>query len=151
MLMVENKRKQPKRDRTLFRRTLNKLMVKRDIFYWKDLRVELENVGYEIGQSGLSQYLNGQRDPEELEELFAAIDRALHLSKEEKMLLAYTYAYPDNAGRPQSAQESNTERLPGGAKSSQDLREGLEAASDLRRAQNSEEGDEREAGADRRA
>lgn len=149
--MVENKRKQPKRDRTLFRRTLNKLMVKRDIFYWKDLRSELEKVDYDIGQSGLSQYLNGQRDPEDLEELFAAIDRALDLSKEEKMLLAYSYAYPDTIERVSKEQGSDTGHLLGGAQSSQDFREGIKAASDLRRAQTSEEGDGREAGKDRRA
>ena len=106
MFVMEKKRKQPKRDRTQFRRTLNKLMVKRDIFFWKDLRAELATVGYDIGQSRLSQYLNGQRDPEELEEFFDAIGRALKLTREEKMQLAYSYAYPDGASQKGPTEET---------------------------------------------
>lgn len=124
MLVVERKRKQPKRDRTLFRRTLNKLMVSRDIFFWKDLRVELERVGYDVGQSRLSQYLNGQRDPEDLEELFAAIGRALNLTRDEKMLLAFSYAYPQGNG--QAAGPERTSPVPDESGPTQSQREDFE-------------------------
>lgn len=106
MLMVEKKSKRPKRDRTQFRRTLNKLMVERDIYFWKDLRVALSDIGYEIGQPRLSQYLNGQRDPEDLEEFFDAIGRALDLTEEEKMRLAYSYAYPGSGVRSGPTEET---------------------------------------------
>lgn len=142
MFVVEKKKKQPKRDRELFKKTLNKLMVSRDIFYWKDLRAELEKTGYEIGQSQLSQYVNGQRDPEDLEELFAAIGRALGLSRDEKMLLAFSYAYPQGNGE---GNPTGGASLPGGARSADDLRDGLGAAAEARQKDRSGNADDRAA------
>jgi hypothetical protein len=144
MLVVEGKRKQPKRDRTAFKRTLNKLMVSRDIFQWKDLRSRLEDYGYEIGQSQLSQYLNGQRDPEDLEELFEAIGRALDLTREEKMLLAFSYAYPQGNGKPEqrgSAPPEGSPRYPGGAKTERDFEEGLDAEAAIRAKRENQRGE----------
>lgn len=138
MLMVEKK---PKRNRVRFRNTLNKLMVARDIFQWKDLRAELERNDYDISQSRLSQYLNGSRNPEELEEFFDAIGRTLGLTREEKMLLAYSYAYPETDEKPTNGE------LPGGARSPEDLREGLDAAAKAR--ENKRTGGRNGRGADR--
>ena len=89
----------PKYDTREFKRTLNKLMVDRDIFTWNDLRATLAEVGYEVGQSRFSQYLNGHRSPQELQEFFDAIARALTLSKDERMRLVYSYAYPSNGSK----------------------------------------------------
>ncbi len=77
-----------------FGRTLNKVMVNHDVFQWKQLRLRLEDVGYRVGQSRLSQYVNGKRNPEDPQELFDALARALDLDESEKMRLAYSFAYP---------------------------------------------------------
>lgn len=92
MLMTENKRA---RRMTEFGRTLNKLMVNHDVYSWQALRDELERVGYDIGQSRLSQYLYGDRNPQEPQKFFDALSGALGLSEEEEMRLAYSFAYPE--------------------------------------------------------
>lgn len=106
MLMAREQEKTAKRDRIQFRRTLNKLMVDRNIFEWKDLRAELVAVGYEIGQSRLSQYLNGKRSPRDEQAFFDAIARALELTEQEKSSLVYAYAYPGGAGRSGPTEET---------------------------------------------
>jgi len=92
MLMTENKRA---RRMTEFGRTLNKLMVNHDVYSWQALRDELERVGYDIGQSRLSQYLYGDRNPQEPQKFFDSLSAALELTEDEEMRLAYSFAYPE--------------------------------------------------------
>lgn len=106
MLMTENKRA---RRMTEFGRTLNKLMVHHDVYSWQALRDELERVGYDIGQSRLSQYLYGDRNPQEPQRFFDALSAALGLSEEEEMRLAYSFAYPEG-GPSQRLTAENVER-----------------------------------------
>lgn len=106
MLMTENR---PARSMTEFGKTLNKLMVNHDVYTWQALRDELETVEYDIGQSRLSQYLYGDRNPQDPQKFFDAISVALDLSEEEEMRLAYSFAYPrGNATRRLTAE--NVER-----------------------------------------
>lgn len=95
--MTERQSSGPKQDMREFRSTLNKLMVAHDVFTWKALRDRLTEVGYDIGQSKLSQYLNGKRNPEEPQELFEALAKALRLSENEKLRLVYAFAYPKSS------------------------------------------------------
>lgn len=114
MLMTKDKndqaapreKTQPKYDTRAFKRLLNKLMVDRDIFTWNDLRARLAEVGYEVGQSRFSQYLNGYRGPQELQEFFDAIAKGLKLTEDEKMRLVYSYAYPSTGPKPGPTDET---------------------------------------------
>lgn len=109
MLMTENKRA---RRMTEFGRTLNKLMVNHDVYSWQALRDELKRVGYDIGQSRLSQYLYGDRNPQEPQRFFDALSAALGLSEEEEMRLAYSFAYPrGNATRRLTAENVEHARV----------------------------------------
>ncbi|WP_273845456.1 hypothetical protein [Rubrobacter calidifluminis] len=84
-----------RREMTEFGKTLNKLMVNHEVFGgWQELRRRLDAVGYHIGQSRLSQYLYGDRNPQDPQKLFDAISAALGLTEEEEMRLAYSFAYP---------------------------------------------------------
>jgi hypothetical protein len=94
MLVTE---KGQRREMTEFGKTLNKLMVKHDVYQWDQLRERLEDVGYKIGQSRLSQYLYGKRNPRNPQDFFDAIATALRLDEDEKTRLVYSFAYP--AGR----------------------------------------------------
>lgn len=74
-----------------FGHALNQIMVRRGIYEWQDLREALKRVGYDIGQSQLSQYVHGKRNPREPQKLFAAIDRALKMTEDERCWLALAF------------------------------------------------------------
>ena len=90
---------------TEFGKTLNKLMVARDVYNWKGLRALLqERVGYKVGQSGLSQYLHGIRNPREPRKFLDAISRTLDLNDEEKQTLILSF-YESMMNSPEMSDE----------------------------------------------
>lgn len=96
MYMTERKSAE---EMTEFGKTLNRTMVAHDVYTWTALRERLKGIGYEIGQSQLSQYIYGIRNPQELQALFAALSEALNLTTDEEMRLTYAFAYPHGGGR----------------------------------------------------
>lgn len=96
MLVTEER---PNRQLEDFRRTLNRLMVNHGVYDWQELRQALYDVGYDIGQSRLSQYLNRKRNPTNPTEFFTALSDALELSQDEERELAHSFAYSGGRGR----------------------------------------------------
>lgn len=92
MLMTEKRSKRQSKEMTPFGRTLNKLMVDHDVYDWKQLRELLRENGYKIGQSRLSQYLYGVRDPQDFQDFFYHLSKVLSLDEEEMKRLSYAYA-----------------------------------------------------------
>lgn len=90
MLVTERR---PSRRTTDFRDTLNRLMVNHEAYTWKQLRERLSGAGHPVGQSQLSQYVNKQRNIQEMEEFFEALSEALDLSLEEEQELSHAFTY----------------------------------------------------------
>src|SRR4051812_16064585 len=107
MLVAENSEQS---EMTEFGKTLNKVMVGHDVYNWQQLRARLKEVGYNIGQSRLSQYLHGKRNPQNPQEFFDALTEALDLSKEEETRLVYAFAYPRRSGTSARLTQENIER-----------------------------------------
>lgn len=107
MLVADNRERS---EMTEFGKTLNKVMVNHDVYNWQQLRTRLDAVGYRIGQSRLSQYLYGKRNPQNPQEFFDALTEALDLNKEEEMRLVYAFAYPRRGSTAPKLTEENIER-----------------------------------------
>ncbi len=99
MLMTENRERRQKRgtgEMKPFGRLLNRMMVDREMYEWKDLVAAMKAQGYKIEGSKLSQYLYGGRHPRDPEEFFGVVAKALNLSEAEKKELMFAYGFPDS-------------------------------------------------------
>lgn len=97
--MSEKRERRPKRgtgDMKPFGRVLNRMMVDREMYEWKDLVSVMQSEGHAIESSKLSQYLYGGRHPRDPEEFFGVVARVLGLSEAEKKELMFAYGFPDS-------------------------------------------------------